>query len=262
MRYTNLIDDMTWSYSRIGTYHQCPYQFLQHYIYGEEEFPKFFSDYGKFMHELIADHMENGTPSDDLIMEYLTKFRQKVKGEAPSQKMFEKYFDKGSEYIGDLEQELGAFDPVAVEEKFTFSIGGKKFVCIVDMVCKDEDGNIFIVDHKSRQLKKRSGRKKPTKADEELDEYLRQLYLYSIPVKKKFGELPSKLVFNCFRNDAGSRIIVEPFDEEKFEAAKQWALDSIEQIRQEEKWDPVVEYWKCHHLCGVCNSCEFWKEDE
>ena len=261
MKYTNIIDDMTWSYSRIGSFNQCPYQFLMHYIYGEHEKPMFFSDYGSFMHELIAEHLESGTPSDDLVIKFLKDFRKSVKGEAPNEKIFEKYFDRGAEYLSQIDTDLERWKPLAIEERYNFSLGGRKFVGIVDMVCETDDGDLVILDHKSHQLKPRSGRKKPTKGDAELDEYLRQLYLYCIPVKQKFGRFPKWLVFNCFRNDDKTRFIIEPFDEERFEEAKRWALDSIERIRQEEEWSADAEYWKCHHICGLSDQCEFFSEE-
>ena len=185
-----------------------------------------------------------------------------MKGKAPNEKIFEGYLDKGAEYIGDLESELLSFDPIAIEEKYTFTLGGKKFVGIVDMVAKNSDGELCIIDHKSHQLKPRSDRDPPTKGDQELDEYLRQLYLYCIPVKKKFGEYPEWLIFNCFRNDPINRIIVEPFVEEDFEAAKKWALDSIEEIRQEDEWESDVEFCKCMHICGLIDRCEAWQKRE
>lgn len=259
MKYTNIIDDMKWSYSRIGTYHQCPYQFLLHYIYKEEEEPMFFSDYGSFMHELIAKHLSDGTESDDLIIKYLTNFRKQVACKAPNEKIFESYFDKGAEYLSSMESELMSWKPIAVEEKYDFKIGDKKFIGIVDLVCENSDGDLVIIDHKSHQLKPRSGRVKPTKSDEELDEYLRQLYLYCIPVKKKFGKFPEWLVFNCFRNDEGNRFIVEKFDKEKFDEAKQWVVDSIEEIRQEDEWGADEEFWKCRYICGLHDKCEYWK---
>lgn len=260
MNYSNIIDDMTWSYSRIGSYQNCPYQFLQHYIYDEKENPKFFSDYGSFMHEIIAERLKEGTPSDDLIIKYLGEFRKKVLGEAPNAKIFEGYLDRGAEYIGNLEDELKGLVPLAIEERYTFDLGGRRFVGIVDMVARNKDGELCLVDHKSHQLKARSHRDPPTKADEELDQYLRQLYIYSIPVKEKFGEYPKWLIFNCFRNDWTERVIKEPFVMEGFEAAKKWALDSIEQIRQEEEWEADVEFWKCSHICGLNDRCEAWLE--
>lgn len=259
LKYTNIIDDMTWSYSRIGAYHQCPYQFLLHYIYGEKEEPMFFSDYGSFMHELIADHLKDGTRSDDLIIKYLKNFRKQVEGKAPNQKIFEGYFDRGAEYLSTIEAEMLSWNPIAVEEKYHFTIDGRKFVGIVDLVCKDAEGNIAIIDHKSHQLKPWSGRAKPTKSDVELDEYLRQLYLYCIPVKKKFGKYPEKLVFNCFRNDEVNRFIVEEFDKAKFDEAKQWVLDSINEIRQEDEWGAEEEFWKCRYICGLHDKCKYWK---
>lgn len=75
------------------------------------------------------------------------------------------------------------------------------------------DGTLCILDHKSRSLKPRSNRKKKPKTDEEPDQYLRQLYLYSIPITNEFGRMPAFLKFNCYRT--GVRI-KEPFHSQEF----------------------------------------------
>lgn len=120
-------------------------------------------------------------------------------------------------------------------------------------MAKDGD-NIIILDNKSRALKPRSGRKKPTKSDLELDEYLRQLYLYSIPIQTEFQQYPERLEFNCFRTQ---QIIPEPFREDALEHAKLWALQTIDTITQNEDWSPKMEYWKCKYLCDHSHQCEY-----
>lgn len=135
-----------------------------------------------------------------------------------------------------------------------FKIGDKPFTGIIDCVAKDEDG-IILVDNKSRALKERSKRKKPTKSDAELDEYLRQLYLYSIPIKDTFHCYPARLEFNCYRT---GQLISEPFREEELERAKQWAADSIEAITNNEDWSPKLDFWKCRYLCDFCDECEYF----
>ena len=135
-----------------------------------------------------------------------------------------------------------------------FSIGDNNFAGIIDCVAKDESG-IVIVDNKSRALKPRSGRKKPTKADVELDEYLRQLYFYSIPIKDTFHSFPKRLEFNCFRT---GQLISEPFCEEELERVKQWAKDRIAIITENEEWSPKIDFWKCRYLCDMCDECEYF----
>jgi len=83
--------------------------------------------------------------------------------------------------------------------------------------------------------------------------YLRQLYLYSVPVVAQFGT-PDFLVFNCFRNGV---LIKEPFSQTAFEEAIAWAQCTIEEILCEADWTPCEEVWKCCYLCDMAEHCEY-----
>lgn len=134
----------------------------------------------------------------------------------------------------------------------------RRFTGVVDFLGESVNGELFLVDNKSRELKERSGRAKPTAKDQELDDMLRQLYLYSIPVFDEFGRYPDWLCFNCFRSGV---FIKEQFDIEKFEEAKRWALNLIEEIEREEDFDPNPNYFFCKWLCGVNDKCEYYEEE-
>ena len=68
---------------------------------------------------------------------------------------------------------------------------------VIDLVGRSDTGGLVIVDHKSRALKPRSKRKKPTKTNQELDEYLRQLYLYAVPEGEGLHS-SQPIVYNLF----------------------------------------------------------------
>ena len=83
---------------------------------------------------------------------------------------------------------------------------------------------------------------------------LRQLYLYAHGVKQKYGELPSLLCFNCFKNQ---QFIEEPFNQEAYEETLDWAGKTIETIASEEDVKPNIDYFQCRYLCGYHNDCCF-----
>lgn len=253
MKYEMIIDDMTWSYSRIGAFDQCPYKFLLKYIHKEQESNRFFSEFGSFMHELIASYLNGDASPDELRAICLKEFRRNVLSKAPSDKVFQTYLKDGLAYFEHMSEDFDGLSIVDVEKKFSFDFGGHKMVAIVDAIGRTKDGDLFIMDHKSHKLKPRG--KKRRKSDDELDEYLRQLYLYSIPVESKYSERPKFLIFNCFRNEK-NRQIVERFDDDVFEEVKKWAESSIARIRGEDEWEPDAEFWKCRHICGM-DTCEF-----
>lgn len=251
-----LIDSMVWSYSRLNCFLQCPYQFYLKYIEQVEEAPMFFSEYGSLIHSIVADYHRGSVlgnvSSDDAFNSFLIRFPTEAVGAFPSQDIRDSYFKSGIDAMKALSPVEGLI--LGVEEEVSFTINDMPFVGFVDLVYADADGAVCIVDHKSRNLKPRSGRKNPTRTDAELDEYLRQLYIYSIGVQAKYCSSPDFLEFNCYRS--GTRI------RERFCSAEQsrvalWALETIQRIRDERAWKPNLDYWRCNYLCGASPSCEY-----
>ena len=197
MNYSNIISDFTWSYSRIKQFEMCPYGFLLRYIKMVPRKNLFFSDYGTFIHKIIEKYLRGELDRKSLYSYYLANFRQSVTGRAPNRDIFKTYFEQGLRYMADINFPYP--HPAAVEERVDFSIEDKAFTGIIDCVAVD-NGGVIILDNKSRVLKPRSSKSRPTKSDIELDSYLRQLYIYSIPVREQYGSDPVRLEFNCFRS--------------------------------------------------------------
>lgn len=259
MKYSFIIDNMTWSYSRITTFEDCPYKFYLKYIRGYEDEPRFFSSFGSFIHLIIEKFLKNELKQSELTAFYLSNFRSEVKGKPPSEKVFSSYFEQGFDYVSSLR--MPDEEILGVEKRASFKIGDKSFVGIIDRVSRKDgikvgikDG-IKITDNKSKTLKPRT-QKNNSKTDRELDEYLRQLYIYAIPCKEEFGEFPTELEFNCFRT---KDIITEPFDPKAFKATKVWCLDMIRRITDEDEWKPLVEPFKCKYICDVSSQCEYYR---
>lgn len=254
--YEPLIRDMVWSHSRIKAFDDCPYRWYLKYV----RYPKakkkemFFANYGKFVHELIASFYSGEKSREELEAEYLRDFRAHVKAYAPNRTVFKNYFVDGLNYIRRLQKPKNKV--LSVENKVEFQIGNIPMIGYIDRLEEDQDGRILVIDNKSRTLKPRSHRSKPTKTDEELDQYLRQLYLYSIPVQDQFGKPPDKLCFDCFRSQL---FIEEPFNEMASENAKQWVKDRVDEIAVETEFRPNMEYFKCRHLCEMQDYCDYFE---
>lgn len=253
MIFTPLIDDMKWSYSRVRSFDDCPYKFFLKYVRSQVERPMFYSSYGKFMHSLLERYYRNEENAESLCGKYLREFRENVTGSPQSLKVFSNYFNSGLSCIKTLMKPPGKI--VGVEKKVEFDIGGYPSIGYLDLVCETDDG-LCIIDHKSRMLKRRSGRRKPTATDAELDSYLRQLYIYSAAIKNESGELPTHLCFNCFRENL---FIKEQFYNDAYEEAIRWYTDSIEKIRMETDFRPSIDYFKCTYLCGLNDRCEYYQ---
>lgn len=243
---------MTWSHSRLNTFSQCPYQFYLKYICQADEEKMFFSEYGKFIHDILAGYHSGKITAAGALDMYLTGFADHATGISPANDIRVSYFKQGLASMKALSPIAGKI--LGIEERVSFDVFGYPFIGFVDMVYEDADNKLCILDHKSRALKPRSTRKKPTKTDIELDFYLRQLYLYSIPIAEKYGRYPDFLEFNCYRTQER---IKESFCLDALNDAKRWAISTIHEIRNESEWHPDLEMWKCKYLCGFCNQCEY-----
>lgn len=249
LNYQPLIQDMTWSFSRIRTYEDCRYAWFLKYIKHCEEVDKFYASYGSFMHKLIAQYYQGEITADAMPLAFLTGFAQEVKGIRPKPETVRRYVDDGVKYLRGFCPL--PFEPIGVEKRVSFQIDGIPFVGYIDYLGRRDDG-LYIVDHKSRNLKPRSTRTKPTANDAELDDMLKQLYLYAAAVKQEYGVFPKALCFNCFRN---GNLIEEPFCETAYREACQWAVDCVRRIEQSEDFEATRDFFSCCYLCDVSEQC-------
>lgn len=246
--YRPLIEGMTWSYSRIRSFHDCPYRWFLTYISGETPQPMFYASYGTFLHKLLFGYYGGALTAQQAQLSFLLDFKTEVQGRRPSAQTADKYIRQGSAFLSGLKPL--PYRPVALEARMEFQVGSVPFVGIVDYL--GEDHGLVIVDHKSRDLRPRSGRANPTGKDLELDDMLRQLYLYAEGVRQTYGEYPARLAFNCFRTGA---LIEESFRMDACEEAVRWAERSVAEIENAEEFPPHVDYFSCGYLCGVRDAC-------
>lgn len=253
IHYRPLIEDMVWSYSRIKCFHDCPYRWYMKYIKQVKEKPQFYASYGSFMHRLLEQYYKGEITKEEMQIKFLFDFSNEVQGERPNPSIVKNYIQKGSEYLHDF-QPL-PYRTIGIEKKMEFYIGNTKFIGFIDYL-GEKNGELYVVDNKSRDLKPRSGRTKPTQNDVELDEMLRQLYIYAGAVKQEYGKYPHKLCFNCFK--AGT-FIEEPFSEAAYQEAIDWANKCIEEIKDADEFNPYIEYFGCRYICGLSDECCYWQ---
>ena len=248
--YRPLIDEMVWSYSRLETFDDCPYRWFLKYIKNYEDIDQFYATYGSFIHKLIEEYYRGKLKKEEMLTKFLIDFKKEVRGLRPKQGTVEKYIQYGIDYLKSFEP--FRFNMIDVEKKVEFSIDGIPFVGFIDYF-GEEDGEYVIVDNKSRSLKPRSNRPKPTLKDQELDEVLKQLYIYSAAIKQEYGKFPKLLCFNCFRTGV---FIEEPFNEEAYYKTIEWVKRQVEYIKNEEDFSPYLDYFSCRFICGVNEDCD------
>ena len=251
--YRMIADGFVWSYSRIECFCDCPYRFFLKYFAGVKEKPLFYSSYGSFMHKLIEQYYKGALTKDEMVTKFLTDFSKEVRGTRPQESTVTKYIQCGCEYLRSFQP--FRFNMIDVEKRVEFNIDGTPFVGFIDYL-GEEDGEFVIVDNKSRDLKPRSKRAKPTLKDQELDSMLKQLYIYSAAVKQEYGKFPKLLCFNCFRTGT---FIEEPFNEDAYNAAIEWAKKQVEDIKDADDFYPQIDYFRCNFICGVDKECEYYE---
>lgn len=247
--YLPLIEDMIWSYSRIESFNDCPYRFFLKYISRCKDVDKFYASYGSFMHKLIENYYRGILSKDEMLTEFLTGFSENVKGERPQESTVQKYIRCGVDYLKGFQP--FKYSMVDVEKRVDFEIDGLKFIGYIDYI-GEKDGEYYIIDNKSRDLKPRSKRAKPTAKDRELDLMLRQLYIYSAAIKQEYGKFPKALCFNCFKSGV---FIEEPFNEKSYNEAIEWVKKSVEDIKTADDFHPNRDFFSCHYICGVSDDC-------
>lgn len=245
---------MTFSYSRLTAFDSCKYKWLLKYILGIPKIGNgFFSSYGTFIHDILAKFYRGEGNSETLVPYFLENYFSQVTGKPQKNSTTINYFQSGLDMVSVLTPTPKEI--LGVEREVHWNLGGRDYIGYIDLVLRDDNG-IIILDHKSRDLKPRSTRKKQTKSDEELEEYLRQLYLYAIPIKELYGEYPASLQFNCYRKGVQ---IEEPFGIDAFEATKSWAIDKANEIECNGDWHPTIDYFGCKYLCDVRHECEYYR---
>ncbi len=246
-----LFEDWTWSYSRINLYNQCPYAFALKYLYHEPELSNPYADFGSYIHHIHELFYDGVLKQNELVPYYISHFdemNQNMYGDKKS-----KYFIDGLNYFeGGIK--IVPSSIVSVEKQIDFMVGDYKFIGFIDLLYRNEDGTLTIVDHKSHNLKPRSNRKKPTVSDQELDEYLRQLYLYAHGVHQLGLGSVGALTFNCFRI---SKTIENRYLKEKEDEAVEWAVSTIKKIEDTSTFIPSGDWFYCNNLCDHRKVCEY-----
>lgn len=250
---------MTWSFSRLNSYHHCPYEFKLHYIECNKSKSSAMAQFGTLMHTILEKYAKGELSIFEISQYYEEHFDQVITERFPYNKyvdLRESYYQKGLDYLNNINLILDDYEILGVELKVEFEISGRPFIGFIDLLLRDKKtGEIIILDHKSSSLKfKKNGEISKTDAAHFL-EFQRQLYLYSIPVIKEYGKV-SFLEWNMFKDQKFVKI---PWTEEGYHDAIKWAEDTLTAIENEKEWLPNnSNQFYCRNLCGQReNACEF-----
>lgn len=253
-----IIDTMTWSFSRLNSWHTCQYGFWLKYVECNQGINNFFGQYGSYIHKILEMYAKGELSIFEISQYYEDHWSENVTYDAPPNKFVDlgqSYYEKGLEYLDNIDLILDDYDLLGVEKEVKFELGGYEFVGYIDLLLREKSsGKIIVLDHKSHSLKlKKNG--EVSKSDEKtIQDFKRQLYLYSIQVKKEYGHV-DYLEWNLFKDRNHYRI---PFKQEELDEAINWVLETIEDIKNTTVYTPSPDMFFCNFLCDQReNACEY-----
>lgn len=254
-----------YSFSRLSAYHTCQHQYNQYYNNRKSGNGNAFASYGTMAHSILESYFRSEVPLDNLKDEYVQRFSEEcsdgIQMFIPTKDggFFQKdltnlYYEGGLEFFEKFDG-LKEMDVLGVEEDFDILINYKD-VCFIlngfiDLIAQDKDGNLYVIDHKS---------KGKFKSVAEKNEYRRQLALYSIYAMFKYKMPVKEAWFNQFRINH-----IEKFEmtDEIIEEALEWAANTVMDIESESLWLPnTSDRFYCRNLCDMRDQCVYFNEGE
>jgi len=153
------------------------------------------------------------------------------------------YYKQGVEFLSSFKG-YSDYNILGVEKSFDVPIDDWTFNGIADLVFEDESGTLVVQDYKS---------KASFKSKAEQAKYARQPYLYSLWVKEQYKKYPDILRFVMFRK--GLTIDI-PFDYSSLLEARQWAIDTVADIRNCWSYEPTCDSFYGNSLCNHRAYCD------
>ena len=253
-----LLDTMTWSFSRLNSFYNCPHEWYERYVMCQKGENGFFGEFGGCCHKVLEKYEKGEISLFEISQEYEKLFSEMVVHDAPPNKytyIKQSYFDKGLDYFDNIDLDLENYEILGVEKEVKFQIANKDFIGYIDLLLKEKStGKIIILDHKSASIKflKNGNISKSDKPH--VREFIRQLCLYAKPVLEEYGHVDG-LWWNLFKDKNWLKL---PFNKEDYDEAIKWAEDTIKLIENETEFLCNPDAYYCWNLCSQRNNaCQY-----
>lgn len=251
---------MTWSFSRLHAWEQCPYAFYLRYIEKREGESNYYATNGRCMHEVFGAILTGNITIDECAQFYANKYEMIC--ERVKQTIMDRTYKKCMDYLCTIEGiDLDKYEIIGVELKLEFKIGKYKFIGYADLVVRNKGSReVILVDHKqAMHFMKKDGMPLKNQLDN-FNAYKHQMYIYCKGLKECLDIKVDKIVWHHFKDNGELTII--PFVREAFEETMKWAVQCIEEIKKDKKFVHKASYIMCSTLCDYRNDCEYKKYDE
>lgn len=212
-REDHLLTGFRWSFSKLETASNCLYGFKRTYLDGIPDAENPFAQTGTLCHALLESFERGQREVYELLPAFQKAFPLSVTAAWPvyPRALKEKTYEKLCRYFRGFQ----GFDlptTLMVEKKLVGEIAGRTFSGILDLVARDAEGRLVIIDHKSGGLTEYRG--------ERLAHHQRQLLLYAALLRQTVGQQAAELAFNMIREGVWIRF---PWTQSAEDEALRWA---------------------------------------
>lgn len=175
-----------YSYSRLGTFHNCKYEFYNTYILKNRGNNNAYGVMGGVIHEIMEKLQPKEITKEEAIEEFKQQFVMcNLLGyKFPNENIEKNYYDAIIDFLFWFKPI--PYDDIFIEEEFKIDIGGNKLKGFIDLSLIKDD-KILLLDWKTSSWSGFSGSKKLEKG--------RQLALYGEALKEMRGKRPDKSVW-------------------------------------------------------------------
>ena len=270
-----------YSYSKLGTYHNCPYSYKLIYQNHVKRSNGVYGVLGSTLHSIMERLEHNKISKEDALKEWRTEvdildFAGELNFPTENAK---------NNYLKDVELYLEYFKPLdftnkesLVEQEFEIELCNVTIMGYIDLAILDHDKKeITIVDYKTSS---KSGFTK-----DKLVHKCHQLMLYAKAMQltypdykiietkfdmckygrnKKTGKVKERKDIPIDKMEEYERYFISiPFNKENYKVFEDYVSDSLEKINEAiygNEWKPEINMFFCKNLCGVSDNCEFYQK--
>lgn len=254
--YDFILNGMTYSYSSINTYQQCPYAFKLSYLNNVPKVNNAFAQFGGFIHDILEKYFSGELMVWELSDYFKDNYGKKVRLTFPPNRyvdLAQSYYDFGLTFFEDFDFPFEDYEIFSIEKTIKFASGKNKLTARPDLILTNrESGDKILFDYKTERVK-------TTKKDKskQLEKVMRQmqLYVYALWVDSNIEIDEMRIwfvrdgIFHSEKVDAGNIAI-----------AMAWVSETIDEIQSETEWSPTntkENEFFCRYLCGVRNHCKY-----